>query len=69
MDNICAKLTFSSLQCTRSNDLHFIAIKRCGHNNFQIKLLMFYNLETTNLTFVGNIWDMQLIDIALHNSK
>jgi hypothetical protein len=32
---------------------------------------MFYNVQTTNLTFVGEIQDVQKIDIALRipNSK
>ena len=25
---------------------------------YQVKLLMFYNVQTTNLTFVGKIWDI-----------
>ena len=36
---------------------------------YQVKLLVFYNVQTTNLTFVGKIWEIQYIDIALHNSK
>ena len=32
---------------------------------YQVKLLMFYNVHTTNLIFAGKVWDIQLIDIAL----
>ena len=35
----------------------------------QVNLLMFYIFQTTNITFVGKMWDVQYIDIALHNSK
>ena len=37
--------------------------------SYQVKLLMFYNVQTINLTFVGQIWDIQYIDVVLRNSK
>ena len=37
--------------------------------NAQVKLLVFYNVQTTNLTFVGKICDIQHMNIALCNSK
>ena len=36
---------------------------------YQVKLLMFYNVQTSNLTFIVKICDLQKIDIALHKSK
>ena len=36
---------------------------------YQIKKLMFYNVQTTNVTFVSKISETQQIIIALHNSK
>ena len=36
---------------------------------YQVMLLILYNVQTTNLTFFGKIWDVQSIDIALRNSK
>ena len=35
----------------------------------QVKLLMFYNVQPTNLTFVGKTWDIQQTDRALRNFK
>ena len=34
---------------------------------YQLKLLMFDNVQRYDLIFVGNILDIEEIDIALHN--
>ena len=36
---------------------------------YHLKLLMFYHVQTTNLTFVDKPWDVQYMDIALRNFK
>ena len=35
----------------------------------QAKLLLFYNVQTTNLTFVDKLWDIQYIDKGFCNPK
>ena len=36
---------------------------------YQVKLLVFCNVQTTNLTSVGKVWNIKHIDIASHDSK
>ena len=36
---------------------------------YQVKLSIFYNVQTTHLTFVGKIRDVQQIDTSLSNFK
>ena len=36
---------------------------------YQVKMLMFYSVQMTNLTMVGKIWDAPYTIIALRNSK
>ena len=52
------------MSLTIYNLLHLSTIDVTFH---LVKLLMFYNVQTTILTFVGRIRDIELIDIALRN--
>ena len=53
---------------TRYLELHNAYLFTIDAAFYEVNLLMFYNVQTTNLTFVGNIWDTQSTDIALRNS-
>lgn len=36
---------------------------------YQVQLLVFHNIQTTKVTFVGKIWDIKYINLAFHNSS
>ena len=47
-------------------ELHIIVSfhYKCNYYFFQMKLLMFYIVQTTNFTFVGKLGDIQSIGIV-----
>lgn len=47
----------------------FIYIIKINASFYQLKMLMFYNAQTTNLTFVGKQWDIKYIVRVLCNPK
>ena len=42
---------------------------RGARSLYQVKFLVFFNVQTTDLTIVGMMWDVHYLDIALCNSK